>query len=130
MEKYFYDRLGIRMFPDNRQRDLLRLFVEVRNINVHNGGVVNDLFSSRVGFVEGFNYVKDKTFHIDLDALVTLSENAMRVAMHIDATVGAKFGLLRKTHRSWKRPQQVPISVETEIVNDQTAKQKTAITTV
>lgn len=52
MEKYFDDRLGVRMFDDNRQRELLCLFVEVRNINVHNGGIVNDLFASRVGTVK------------------------------------------------------------------------------
>lgn len=121
MEKYFDDRLGVRMFPDNRQRDLLRLFVEARNINVHNGGIVNDIFLSRVGTVDGFSYTKGKTFHVNLDALVTLSENAMHVAMHIDATVGAKFGLLRKAHRSWKRPQHVPVRVEAEIVSDETA---------
>lgn len=90
MEKYFDDRLGVRMFDDNRQRELLRLFVEVRNINVHNGGIVT-LFASRVGTVEGFSYSKGKTFHVDMDALITLSENAIRVAMHIDSTVSAKF---------------------------------------
>ncbi|WP_031298362.1 hypothetical protein [Sphingobium lactosutens] len=118
MERYFSDRLGVRMFPDDRQRDLLRLFVEVRNINVHNGGVVNDIFISRVGAVEGFVYAKGKTFHVDMDALVTLSENAMRVAMHIDATVSAKFGLLRKAHRSWKRSRKVATKVEPEILDD------------
>ena len=124
MEKYFDDRLGVRMFPNNRQRELLRLFVEVRNINVHNGGIVNDLFANRVGTVEGFAYTKGKTFHVDMDALVTLSENAMQVAMHIDATVGTKFGLLRKTHRSWKRPQKVPIRVKSEILNDEVAPEE------
>ncbi|SER46455.1 hypothetical protein SAMN05518866_111132 [Sphingobium sp. YR768] len=117
MEKYFNDRLGVRMFPDNRQRELLRLFVEVRNINVHNGGIVNDIFASRVGIVEGFDYAKGKTFHVDMDALVTLSENAMRVAMHIDATVGAKFSLLRKAHRSWKQPQKMSIKIESKVFN-------------
>ncbi len=97
-------------------------FAEVRNINVHNGGVINDIFASRVGAVEGFAYVKGKTFHVDMDALVTLSENAMRVAMHIDATVSAKFGLLRKAHRSWKRSRKVATKVETEILNDGTAQ--------
>ena len=102
MEKYFDDRLGVRMFDDDRQRELLRLFVEVRNINVHNGGIVNDLFASRVGTVEGFPYTNRKKLHIDMDSLVTLSGNAMRVAMHIDAAVSSKFALQRKTHRNWK----------------------------
>jgi hypothetical protein len=106
MEKYFDDRLGVQMFHDDRQRDLLRLFVEVRNINVHNGGIVNDLFTSRVGTVGGFPYTKSKTFHVDMDALITLSENAMRGALHIDSVVGAKFGLQRKAHRNWQESKK------------------------
>lgn len=106
MEKYFNDRLGVRMFSDDSQREMLRLFVEVRNINVHNGGIVNDIFISRVGNVNGFTYAKGDSFHIDFEALVTLSENAMRVAMQIDAIVATKFRLLRKAHRSWKRPKR------------------------
>lgn len=104
MEKYFNDRLGISMFLEDRQRILLRLFVEARNINVHNGGIVNDLFLSRAGQVDGFSYSKGKRFHIGMDELVTLSENAMRVAMQIDAAVSEKFCLRRNSHEVWKRP--------------------------
>jgi len=106
MEKYFDDRLGVKMFDDDRQRELLRLFVEVRNINVHNGGIVNDLFVSRVGTVEGFPYTKGRNFHVDMEALVTLSENAMRVAMHIDSIVGAKFKLQKKAHHTWQKTKK------------------------
>lgn len=102
MEKYFDDRLGVKMFSDDRQRDLLRLFIEIRNINVHNGGIVNDLFVSRAGFVDGFSYSKGKRLHVDLTHLTMLSENAMRVALHIDSVVSAKFRLQRKTHKKWK----------------------------
>jgi len=102
MEKYFNDRMGVKMFEGARQRDLLRFFVEVRNINVHNGGIVNEVFASRVGAVDGFPYTKGRNLHVDMDALITLSDNAMRVAMHIDASVSTKFGLQRKAHRTWK----------------------------
>lgn len=108
MERYFDDRLGVRMFDNDRQRVLLRMFVEIRNINVHNGGIINDLFASRVGTVEGFPYTKGKTLHVDMDALVTLSENAMRVAMHIDSVVSGKFGLQRRAHNSWKGLKRRP----------------------
>lgn len=104
MEKYFGDRLGVRMFQNDRERDLLRLFVEVRNINVHNGGIVNDLFAGRVGTVEGLPYAKAKAFHVDMDALVMLSANAMRVALNIDLVVSRKFGLQRRTHSVWRKP--------------------------
>ncbi|WP_448663516.1 hypothetical protein ACG3SL_02260 [Sphingomonas sp. CJ20] len=106
MEKYFSDRLGVRMFDNDRQKDLLRFFFEVRNINVHNGGVVNDLFSSRVKTVDGFPYTNGRALHVDMEALVALSDNAMRVAMRIDSAIGGKFGLQRKAHRSWKRMEK------------------------
>lgn len=106
MEKYFDDRLGVKMFEDDRQRGLLRLLVEARNINVHNGGIVNELFVARVGLVEGFTFKKGKIFHVDMDSLASLSENAMRVAMQIDALVGAKFRLQRKAHRNWRKIKQ------------------------
>lgn len=108
MEKYYDDRLGVRMFDTDRQRDLLRLFVEVRNINVHNGGIVNELFLNRVGTVDGFSYRKGKSFHVDLDALVTLSENAMQVARRIDETIGKKFGLKRRSHQVWRELRNAP----------------------
>ncbi|MFB2605848.1 hypothetical protein ACE04B_28410, partial [Rhizobium phaseoli] len=102
MEKYFDDRLGVQMFDADRQRQLLRLFVEVRNINVHNGGLVNELFANRVGVVEGFPYKKGRSFHVDMDALVSLSENAMQVARRIDEMVSKKFGLKRRSHLVWQ----------------------------
>jgi len=101
MEKYFDERLGIKMFDHERERNLLRLFIEARNINVHNGGIVNELFATRVGNVDGHDYALGKRFHIDFEALESLSENAMRVAMKIDDHVSAKFRLKRQSHSSW-----------------------------
>ena len=102
MERYFSENLGVQIFANNDQRELLRLFVETRNINVHNGGIVNEIFWSRVGKVANFKFEKGKRFHIDFDSLVQLSENAMRVAMNIDENVAGKFGLKRQTHKAWK----------------------------
>jgi hypothetical protein len=101
LEKYFKDRLGIRMFEADRERQLLRLFIEARNINVHNGGVVNELFLSRAGVVDGFVYKRGQRFHVDFDSLVTLTDNAMKVAMHIDTAVAAKFRIRRKASNKW-----------------------------
>lgn len=102
MEKYFDDRMGVRMFGNNAERDMLRLFVEARNINVHNGGIVNEIFASRVGKVERFNYAVGKAFHIDLDDLSILSANAMKVAIGIDRAVGLKFKLRRRSLKAWQ----------------------------
>lgn len=101
LEKYFSERLKIKMFENERRKNLLKLFIEIRNINVHNGGFVNDIFASRVGEVEGFPYKLSKRFHVDLDALVTLSENAMEVAEGIDKTTSQKFNLKRRAYKAW-----------------------------
>lgn len=103
LEKFFNDRLGVQMFESGDERELLRLFIEARNINVHNGGIVNDIFLSRAGSVDGFEYERGKRFHIDFDALVALAGNAMKVAMHIDAAVAAKFRIQRKADLKWNR---------------------------
>lgn len=101
MEKYFDERLGVQMFRDERDRSLLRLFVEIRNINVHNGGIVNSTFINRVGKIDGYKYAIGKRFHVDFENLVALSENAMKVAMTIDGVVAEKFRLRQKSHRNW-----------------------------
>jgi hypothetical protein len=101
LERFFNDRLGVKMFESPRERDLLRLFIEARNINVHNGGIVNDIFLSKAGSVEGFEYVRGKRFHVDYDALVALTVNAMKVAVHIDAAVSKKFRIRRKLDTNW-----------------------------
>jgi len=101
MESYFRDRLGTEMFSTDRQRALLTAFIEIRNINVHNGSIVNDLFLSKVGAIEDFNFVRGKRFHVDMDELTLLSDNAIRVALAIDRSVASKFKLQRKAHKAW-----------------------------
>lgn len=103
MERYFDDRLGVPMFNEDKERKLLRLFFEIRNINVHNGGIVNDIFSGRVGDVPGFSYKIGKNFHVDFDSLSILSMNAMKVAEGIDRAVSAKFKIRCKTCNSWQK---------------------------
>lgn len=102
MEKYFDERLGIKMFNNNEERSLLKLFIEARNINVHNGAIVNEIFASRVGKVDEFPYKIGNLFHVDLNDLVKLSSNAMKVAIEIDGSVSTKFKLRCKTHKAWQ----------------------------
>lgn len=103
MDRFFVERLGIAMFHDELERSLLRIFIEARNINVHNGGIVNSTFVSRVRNVDGFIYSPGKHFHVDFDNLTRLSENAMRVAMRLDRDVAAKFRMQTKSHSAWTK---------------------------
>ncbi len=103
MERFFVERLGVAMFDNEIERSLLRLFIEARNINVHNGGLVNSVFVSRVGNVDGFSYSLGKRFHVNFENLTRLSENAMRVAMRLDREVAAKFRMQTKSHSTWTK---------------------------
>jgi hypothetical protein len=104
METHFRDRLGIEMFATDRARILLTTFVEIRNINVHNRGIVNDLFLSKVGKVNEFKFAKGKYFHVDMDMLKLMSDNAIETALALDQAVATKFGLQRKSHARWVAP--------------------------
>ncbi len=101
MESYFRDRLGIELFSTDRSRSLLTTFIEIRNINVHNRGFVNNIFLSKVGNVEGFTFPKGKYLHVDMDMLKLLSDSAIETALALDHAVTAKFGLQRKPHERW-----------------------------
>lgn len=103
LETYFSDRLGIDMFDHDEKRNLLQIFIEARNINVHNGGFVNEQFLRRVGKQSEFEFKKGDKLHLDFNDLVRLSENAMGVALHIDESAVGKFRLRRKSHASWSK---------------------------
>jgi hypothetical protein len=48
MEQFIDDRLGLKLFEDDEERRLLSILVELRNIQTHNRGIVNDLFLNRL----------------------------------------------------------------------------------
>ena len=108
IEAYFREKCGIEMFANDRSRELLTVFVELRNINVHSGGIVNDIFLRKVGKVDGFQFVRGKRYHVDMDGLALLTDNAMRTTLAIDQAVATKFGIRRKAHKLWIDPVSKP----------------------
>ncbi|CAN7265315.1 hypothetical protein [Mesorhizobium sp. LjRoot246] len=104
MEQYLQDRLGISAFGDASTRDMLVLFMEVRNIYVHNRGYVNSVFLERVENAQGLKPVLGERLHIDFDWYARFQGAAVGSAVSIDRAVAGKFGLKRKRLRSWDRP--------------------------
>ncbi|UDL87764.1 hypothetical protein LGH82_21645 [Mesorhizobium sp. PAMC28654] len=104
MEQYFQDRLGISAFGDASTRDMLVLFMEVRNIYVHNRGYVNSVFLERVDNAQGLKPVLGERLHIDFDWYARFQGAAVGSAVSIDRAVAGKFGLKRKRLRNWDRP--------------------------
>ncbi len=103
IEEYARDRLGIDMLKDNKARDLLVIFLELRNIYVHNRGYVNDVFLNRVRDQCGFAFHKNKRYQVDFSELCTLANNCADVAMRLDEVVSTKFHLERKRYANWKK---------------------------
>lgn len=103
IEAYFFDKLGINIFPDKGSKKLLTVFIELRNIQTHNRGFVNRLFMSRVGKVDGFEFEMDKRYHVDFDTYGRLADNCANIAKNIDHAVSEKFGIRRKRYSTWNK---------------------------
>jgi hypothetical protein len=99
LREFMTDRLGVEMFQSDHEHMLLTVFIELRNIHTHNRGVVNELFLKRVhtNTYATFEFVKGRPYHVDFDRFVSLSRNAIEVAIHIDTALANKFKL-KRTH--------------------------------
>jgi hypothetical protein len=103
IEKYMQDVFGIDMFSDEKSRDLLVIFSELRNIHVHNRGYINNVFLGRVKDHRNFKFERNKRFVLDLDDILLLSNNVMEVSLRLDTLVARKFRLNRKRYGVWKK---------------------------
>lgn len=95
IETYLQDTLGIDLFSDNLQRDRVRFFVEVRNINAHNRGRANSLFLNRTAKFRMLACVEGEPIHLRTEVFI-LSEALIRAAMNFDKLCSEKFGIKRK----------------------------------
>lgn len=102
IEKFIDDAMGVKLFASNEDRELMQIFVEVRNIEVHNRGIVNRVFLSRIVQNNSFDFVEGKRAHLDFDELVRLTGVCVKTAIEIDDRICAKFGIKRKRYSTWK----------------------------
>lgn len=107
MERFLSDRLGVDAFKNDESRDLLGIFVEVRNIYIHNRGIVNRLFLSRVIKHFHFEFVEDERFHVDFDDFSILANNSIKVAVDIDERLAKKFRLQRFRYGTWLKKKNL-----------------------
>jgi hypothetical protein len=100
-EQFIKDRLGLELFDDQSQRELLTILVELRNIQTHNRGKINRLFLKRIGrqSQSRFTFVEDQIYHADFETIVLLSNNAIKVALSLDEKIAEKFRLERQEFR-------------------------------
>lgn len=106
VSKYIEDRLSIDILEDDDQRDMLTLFVEIRNIHVHNRGIVNNIFLSRVKTGAALG----KIYHVDFDEFAKLNNNALSTVHVLDQSVAEKFGLRRRKFSVWTNDKRITLS--------------------
>lgn len=101
-ERFIKDRLGLELFDNQKQRELLTILVELRNIQAHNRGRINELFLKRVGdhSQTHFKFIKGETYQADFDAIIALSNNAIKIAVDMDEKIANKFRLPRSEFKS------------------------------
>jgi hypothetical protein len=102
MQEFISDRLGIAIFNSEKERLLLTIFLELRNIHVHNRGVINRLFLNRVGTstVSDFSFRLGEKYYVDMDEFVVLSKNSIHVAKNLDEGMAKKFKLNRSHYKT------------------------------
>ncbi|QGM46471.1 hypothetical protein [Methylocystis heyeri] len=103
IEKYLKDVFGVDMFGNTDSKDLLIVFMELRNIHVHNRGFVNRLFLSKVKNHCGFKFEFDRRYVVYSDDLMRLMRNLIDVGLRIDRIISVKFHLDRKKGVNWKK---------------------------
>lgn len=103
VEKFINDSMGVPIFPDEEARALMQIFVEVRNIQVHNRGIVNRVFLGRVPQHPKFQFVEGKRAHMDFDKLVDLTGVCVGSAIDLDTKICKKFGIKRKRYSTWRK---------------------------
>lgn len=106
IEKYLTDSLGVELFNNERDRNLLRIFIEIRNIHTHNRGVVNRIFLDRVGGIVGefdFNFKEGRKAHLGFDELSDFANTCVITAQSLDENTSRKFSIERRKISTWLR---------------------------
>jgi len=106
LEEFLNQNLGIPLFNSEDERTLVMVAVELRNIYIHNRGIVNQMFLGRMkDRNHQFSFVEGKRFHTDFDLLVDLTNALFDVAIKVDLLAMKKFKLHRKRYSTWDAPR-------------------------
>ena len=101
IELYFEDRLGLKLFASDKERQLTREFIELRNIIVHNGGIVNAIFLERIGAAPTKAFRLGKRFHVGWHDFCEYAANMISVTSKLDTAACDKFSIRRKKFGTW-----------------------------
>ena len=96
LRDFVRNSLGVELFPNARAEQLVQVFIEVRNIQIHNRGKVNATFLRRTKGQKEFTFKEGKVVYLDFDELVTLSKLCLETALNLDGLIARKFGVQTK----------------------------------
>lgn len=106
IEEFLEQRLNIALVDNDKERALLSIAIELRNIYTHNRGVVNELFLSRVTTNQHtYEFFQGKRFHADFDEIIGFANNLFDIAIRLDGPALTKFGLRKKRYLTWDGPR-------------------------
>ncbi len=103
LEDFIRNSLGVELFPNNRAKQLVQVFIEVRNVQIHNRGKVNRVFLKRVKDQGEFTFKEGKSAHLNYEKLVTLSKTCLETAIDLDALIAKKFGVQTRRVSTWRK---------------------------
>lgn len=103
LEDFIRDSLGVELFANKRAKQLVQVFIEVRNVQIHNRGKVNKVFLRRTKDQSEFSFKEGKIAHLDYDNLVDLSKNCIETAINLDARIAKKFGVQTRRLSTWQK---------------------------
>ena len=108
LNSFFESRLGLSITPSSAPEliDLLRFGIELRNVYVHNRGIINEIFLKRVGKLgKKFGAIEGKRFSPDFNFQMNFMNAALEVSIQLDDAVSKKFGVRRKKFSIWDEPR-------------------------
>ena len=103
IERFIRGSMGVEMFQNDDARELMKIFVEVRNVHVHNRGFVNRVFLGRAKQHDKFRFVEGTRAHLDFNELVILTRVCVQTAIDLDTKICTKFNIKRKRYSTWKK---------------------------
>lgn len=104
LSEFINSRLGLALHDNDIERVLLTISIELRNIYLHNRGLVSEITLNRLKKIEhSFEFKKGATFYADFDQLAEFSNNMATVAKRLDARVCSKLELKRSAYATHDR---------------------------
>jgi hypothetical protein len=82
---------------------LIKIFINLRNVQVHKKGLIDKKFIRETPKHEKFQFVEGRKFHIDFDDFTILSENCLKTALRIDELISKKHKILRRKPDYWNK---------------------------